>query len=143
MTDGPRSTTPRNLNYAASGGYLAMSTDVSMLEEYLRSSDSQAKSLREAGGLVEATPASRRAGNQLVRVRKCFRNHARRIRHSKERPGAFTNATGFGALPGVPAMPGSQKSFREWLDFSLLPPTIEWRNIFPSASTAAGPMSTG
>ncbi|HLX70925.1 MAG TPA: hypothetical protein VKV04_14965, partial [Verrucomicrobiae bacterium] len=36
-------TKPRTLSYAASGGYVALSTDPSMVEEYLRSSDGEHK----------------------------------------------------------------------------------------------------
>ena len=44
----------RTLSCAASGSYVAMSTDTALLEEYLRSSESQAKPLREKPGLLEA-----------------------------------------------------------------------------------------
>src|SRR5262249_45059178 len=50
----PRATT-QTLSYAASGGYVALTTDTAMLEEYLRSSDSKQKALRDASGLVDAT----------------------------------------------------------------------------------------
>ena len=35
------------MSYAFGGGYLAITSDTSMLEEYLRSSQNQGKSLRE------------------------------------------------------------------------------------------------
>src|SRR6185436_18138806 len=38
-------------NFAASGGYLAMSSDVALLEQYLRSAEGQGKSLRENPGI--------------------------------------------------------------------------------------------
>ena len=118
--DGARPATPRNLNYAASGGYVAMSTDVPMLEEYLRSSESQGKALRETPGLVEATQKVAGPGTSLFGYENLSETMRATFETLKKDPGAFTNASGFSALPGVPAMPG-QKSFREWLDFSLLP----------------------
>jgi len=121
MGDGARPATPRNLNYAASGGYVAMSTDVPMLEEYLRSSESQGKALRETPGLVEATQKVAGPGTSLFGYENLSETMRATFETLKKDPGAFTNASGFSALPGVPAMPG-QKSFREWLDFSLLPP---------------------
>src|SRR6185503_7040909 len=42
------------LSYAASSDYVAVSSDASMIEEYLRSSDSQQKTLRETPGLTDA-----------------------------------------------------------------------------------------
>jgi len=50
----PSSSAPRALNCAASGGYVALSTDASILEEYLRSSESRQKTLGEKPGLTEA-----------------------------------------------------------------------------------------
>jgi hypothetical protein len=55
LMSGPsRPVAPRTLSCAASGGYVAMSTDTPLLEEYLRSSETQAKALREKPGLLEA-----------------------------------------------------------------------------------------
>ena len=44
----------RMLHYAASGGYVGMSSDAGMLEDYLRSNVSNAKPLRDTPGLAEA-----------------------------------------------------------------------------------------
>ena len=44
----------RKLSYAASGGYLALSTDDATLEAYLRSGEGGGKTLRETAGLAEA-----------------------------------------------------------------------------------------
>lgn len=44
----------QELNFATSGGYLAFSAESAMLEEYLRSSESGAKPLRDTPGLNEA-----------------------------------------------------------------------------------------
>src|SRR4029078_8629628 len=43
----------RDLHYAASGGYLAMSTAAAMVEEYLRRREPKAKTLRGLPGLAE------------------------------------------------------------------------------------------
>ena len=42
------------LSYAASAGYVAFSSDVATLEEYLRSGEGAVKSLRDFSGLNEA-----------------------------------------------------------------------------------------
>jgi hypothetical protein len=120
--ESPRPATPRNLNYAASGGYVAMSLDVPMLEEYLRSSESQAKSLREATGLVEASQKVAGPGTSLFGYENLSETMRVMFESFRKDPGALTNATGFSAIPGMAAMPGPQKNFREWMDFSLLPP---------------------
>ena len=69
LMSGPsRPFAPRTLSCAASGGYVAMSTDTSLLEEYLRSSESQAKALREKPGLLEAAQKVGGMGTGLLRV---------------------------------------------------------------------------
>jgi len=40
----------------------------------------------------------------------------------RKNSGSATNAGTLGLLPGVLDMAGPEKSYRDWLDFSLLPP---------------------
>jgi len=56
---------PVTLKYVAGAGYVALSTDVSMIEDYLRSSQSQAKSLRETPGLTDAAQRVISPGSSL------------------------------------------------------------------------------
>ena len=55
----------RSLYCAASGGYVAVTSDVAMLEEYLRSNTGQVRPLRETAGLAEAAQRVGGAGNGL------------------------------------------------------------------------------
>ena len=112
---------PRPLNVAASGSYVAFSSDASILEEYLRSSESQAKSLRETAGLNEAEqrvvgPGTGMFGyeNQSETMRTLFDT-------LKNAPGGGTNALA-SPLAGAMGMTGPQAVFNGWMDFSLLPP---------------------
>jgi len=94
---------------SASGGYLALSTDASILEEYLRSADGKVKPLRENASLADAQQRLGGASgglfgyeNQRETMRLTFR--------------AFKNAsTGENALKLLPA------AVRDWADFTLLP----------------------
>jgi hypothetical protein len=112
----------QNFNFCGSGGYLAMSTDAGILEEYLRSNDSKAKALADTRGLADAAQkvggtASGWFGleNQNVNMRTLFdvlRNQ---------------NVTLSDILGTSQAMGGVGSSdvaskFRDWVDFSLLPP---------------------
>jgi hypothetical protein len=121
MSGSSRPAAPSTLNYAASGGYLALSTDASLLEEYLRSSESQAKTLRELPGLAEATQKVSEPGTGLLG----YENRAETIRAAfeawKKQPNSLTNSAS-NVLPGGLGMAGPEKSFKEWLDVSLLPP---------------------
>lgn len=118
LAAGDPSKGPSTLNYAASGSYVAIATDVSMLEEYLRSSESQQKALKETPGLSEA--AAKVGGtstgwfgyeNQVETTRAVLEV----LRKSADDKGESMLA------PGIPAfIPDS--NLKEWLDFSLLPP---------------------
>lgn len=106
------------LNYAASGGYVAMSTDASLVEEYLRSSDSQQKTLRETPGLTDAIA---KVGGSTGMFG--FENQTETTRALFEalRASAGTNSTSPGAVPGFSNFPGAD-NIKDWMDFSLLPP---------------------
>jgi hypothetical protein len=112
----PGKSSPASINYAASGGYLALAIDPSILEEYLRSSESHQKALRDSAGLSDA--AARAGGfntgwfgfeNQSESVRVVVEA----LRKAAE---ADTNAS-----PRAMPLPFG-KEVKEWLDFSLLPP---------------------
>ncbi len=121
MADVSKPAAPRTLTYAAGGGYVAMSTDPSMVEEYLRSSESQAKALRETSGLVEASQKVTGPGTGLFG----YQNQAETMRATfqalKKDSGAATNALGLATLPGAFGLASPEKNFKDWMDFSLLP----------------------
>jgi hypothetical protein len=116
---------PRSLNCAASGGYVAFSSDPAMVEEYLRSAESQGKALRETAGLAEAAQRVTGAGTSLFG----YENQAEtsRVWFEAARKGSVGaagsgagGATGF--LPPGVNVPPAVKAFQDWMDFSLLPP---------------------
>jgi hypothetical protein len=112
---------PRTLSCAASGSYVAMSTDTALLEEYLRSSESQAKALREKAGLLEAAQKVGGMGMGLFG----YENDADAMRAAfeavKNDPGASTNGIGPSLVPGLPGITGPERNLKGWMDFSLLP----------------------
>jgi hypothetical protein len=131
----------RGLNCAATASYVALSTDAAMLEEYLRSSENPQKALRDRPGLVDATSkvggtstgwfgydnqaeASRAMFDQLRKISTVDTNSAV--------PAPFQDATG----PFAP-----RKGFKDWLDFSLLPPYDKVARYFSFSvyAASAGP----
>lgn len=109
----------RALHYAASGGYVAMSTDVAMLEEFLRSGDSTAKALRDLPGLNEA---AQKVGG-MAKGMFGYENQAESMRAVLE---TLKNDSGdlaslFGGTPMAGQLEDSAEKFKEWVDFSLLP----------------------
>jgi hypothetical protein len=116
----PRPSAPRSLYCAASGGYVALTTDVSLLEAYLRSADSKARPLRDTAGLADAAQHVGGAGNGLFTYqnqREVMRAALTALKNSSTDNPAAGGANASSALPfGSP-----EKIFSEWMDFSLLP----------------------
>ena len=122
-TGGAPASGPRTLNYAASGSYVAFSTDVSMLEEYLRSGEGQKKSLSETPGLAEA---AQKVGGQNGGLFG-YQNRSETMRTMfdilKQPTPVATNssAAGLDMLTGSIPYARPEKTFKAWLDYSLLP----------------------
>jgi len=103
----------RSLYCTASGGYVAVSGDVSMIEDYLRSAENHAKPLRQRDGLAQAAQHVGGVGNGLFG----YENQRETMRVL------------FAALKNDPAAAGADNTLMhlwggnlgDWLDFSLLP----------------------
>ena len=105
----------RSFSFAATGRYVVLSSDVAMLEEFIRTGDSGNRSLRDKDGLNQAAQRVGGMGtgffgyeNQRENVRvtlETFKNDLARIEK---------------LLSG--GSKGTSASVTEWLDFSLLPP---------------------
>jgi hypothetical protein len=120
MLANPRSP-GRSLSFSASGSYLALSTDVPMLEEYLRSSETKPKALSEMAGFKEAAEKVGGTGLGLFG----YSNHAEEMRATLT---ALKNeSVTLSDLLKNPAALGTktaaeESKINEWADFSLLPP---------------------
>jgi hypothetical protein len=98
-----------------------MSTDAALLEEYLRSSESQAKPLREMPGLLEAAQRVGGMGTGLFGYENEVDTMRAAFEAAKNDPGASTNGIGPSLLPGLPGITGPESNLNDWMDFSLLP----------------------
>lgn len=105
------------LSYAASGSYVAMTTDIGMLEEYLRSSDGQQKTLRERAGLVDA---AQKVGGSSIGIFG-YQNNSEVSRYLFEAARKHQAAPAAAPLPGMD-FPVGGSTFKDWMDFTLLPP---------------------
>jgi hypothetical protein len=107
------------LSYAAGGSYLAFSTDAAMLEEYLRSADGPQKSLRDTPGLLDATAKLGGSSTGFFG----YENRVETARVWFESLKNHPTETNANAAPGIPAWnPESGFGFKDWADYSLLPP---------------------
>lgn len=111
----------KGLHYVASGGYVAFSDDMGMIEEYLRSAESQVKPLRATSGLTEAAAKVGGMGTGWLN----YENQAETMRLVMEMLApnpADTNHMDFaGVLASAFPFAPPEKKIKEWMDFSLLP----------------------
>jgi hypothetical protein len=104
----------RSLYCSSSSGYVALSTDVSTLEEYLRSGEKPPKPLSGTPGLIDAAQHVGGVGGGLFG----YQNQREVLRVLfKTLKNQSANDSGGGMNP-MAALP---KAVRDWLDFSLLP----------------------
>jgi len=111
----------RVLHYTASGGYVAMSTDVAMLEEFMRNSDSAAKALRDTPGLSDAAQKVGGMGTGLFG----YENQLEQVRNAletlKKESGTLANLFNSSPLAGRFGVGDNAGKLRDWVDFALLP----------------------
>ena len=100
---------PNYLYLSTGGGYVAISKNNSILEEYLRSADGKLKPLREAPGIMAAAPQVGGTGGGLF----SYENQRETMR------AAFKLLKT--ASEGDSAMRMFPPAFRDWADFTLLP----------------------
>jgi len=116
----PNAPASSGVSFSASGGYLAISGEASILEEYLRSSEGTTKALADLPGLADA--AQKVGGlstglfgfeNENLSMRPVF--DVIRKQH--------LSLQDFLGMPLPPGFGGDQvEALRQWADFSLLPP---------------------
>jgi len=111
---------PRTLHCAPAGGYVAISSDVSTLEEYVRSTDSQVKSLGEVPGLVEAAQKVIGTGTSLFGYENELETSRAQFELLKKDGTMTTNRLASTLIPLL-NLPSPQTAIRQWSDFSLLP----------------------
>ncbi|HXI72568.1 MAG TPA: hypothetical protein VNN22_19675 [Verrucomicrobiae bacterium] len=101
----------RSLYCTTSSGYIAMSTDSGIVENFLRNAGTPPKPLREAAGLTEAAQHIGGTGNGLFG----YQNQREVMRT------AFTQLKNQSSDAGLGSMAALPKNMRDWMDFSLLP----------------------
>ena len=110
----------RSLSYAASGGYLALSTDDPLLENYLRSSESTGKTLGETAGLAEAAQKIGGLSTGLFGYENTGETMRVAMEALKNDPASLERLLAMTPLgPKLSRKEG--EGLKDWLDFSLLP----------------------
>jgi hypothetical protein len=120
----------RAIMMAASGGYVALSMDAAILEEYLRSSETKPKPLAETPGLADA---AQKVGGTATGLFG-YQNDAETVRSALE--ALRSNADLFDKMFALTPLAAKVKSdnggsvLKEWVDFSLLPPSDQITKYF-------------
>jgi hypothetical protein len=112
----------KTLHYAASGGYVALTTDIALLEEYLRSNDGSGKSLRDAPGLAENAQKVGGMGTGFFTFENQRETTRAELEILKKESGTLANLFSASPIAGRIGMADNASKFKEWVDFSLLPP---------------------
>jgi hypothetical protein len=113
-----------SLVYAASGGYVAFSSDPAMVEEYLRSSDGPRNALRDTSGLTEAAQKVSGAGSSMFGYENQVETTRAMIEELRKNTGSTSSMPSGAAanlLPSGLNVASSVRNFKEMMDFSLLP----------------------
>jgi hypothetical protein len=103
-----------SLYITSSSGYVALSTDVSTLEEYLHSGEKPPKPLSGLPGLVDAAQHVGGTGGGMFG----YQNQRETLRFLFK---SLKNMDSSDSAGGVNPMAALPKQFRDWLDFSMLP----------------------
>jgi hypothetical protein len=101
-----------SLYLTTANGYVAISGDSAIVENFVRSTGTPGKPLREISGLTEAAQHVGGAGSGLFGYqnnREIMRSTFTLLKNQS------ASAAGLGSMAALP------KNFRDWLDFSLLP----------------------
>ncbi len=113
-------TPDRTLSFTASGTYVAIATDASILEEYLRGNPE--KTLREVPGLAAAADKVGGMGTGLFGFENQKETTRTVFETLRKESGSLANLLGNSPIAGRLGMKDDKNKFKEWFDFSLLPP---------------------
>ncbi|MBI3880356.1 MAG: hypothetical protein HY301_09880 [Verrucomicrobia bacterium] len=122
---GPNARADKSLNFARAGGYVALSTDVALLEEFLRNAEATGRPLRETAGLADAAQKIGGTGTGWFTFENQSDGMKAFFETLKKNPDAVADLIPGGGAAALTGAGGAQadatKKAKEWFDFSLLP----------------------
>jgi hypothetical protein len=110
---------PKTLNFTASSGYLAFSTDSAALEEYLRSNEGNNKSLRDVAGFGEAVQKLGGSDTGFLTYENQKESMRVLLEAIKNDPEGMRRTMFFGMAGG--AEEGEENRLSRWFKLELLP----------------------
>jgi hypothetical protein len=110
---------PRSLSYACASGYVAITTDTAILEEFLRSGETPPKPLSETPGLSDAAQKVTGSGASLFGFANEKQSRRVLFETLKKDPDSLNNLEGLAPLASLMGLP--ELKVKDWVDVSLLP----------------------
>ena len=111
----------RSFSFAGSGGYVALSADTDILEEFLRSNDNKGKSLSDMPGLADAAQKVGGMGTGIFGIENQNLGMRVLIEMLRQQPVTFQDIMGSSPMMATVNTVDEAAKLREWADFSLLP----------------------
>jgi hypothetical protein len=123
LTVTPQGATPArySFSFASSGGYVALSGDTEILEEFLRSNDSKAKTLNDTPGLADAAQKAGGMGTGLFGFDNQNLSMRAGLEMLRQQPLTLQDILGSSSMVSSVNTGNQTDKLREWADFSLLP----------------------
>ena len=131
-----------SLNYSAGNGYLAISTDSGMVEEFLRTGQEQGKSLRDAPGFNAAAQKVTGPGTSIFGYSNDGEQMRTFFKLLKSEDGSSQLLSSFDTLKMMLGQ-GPNTSLKDWVDFSLLPDYDKISKYFSFSVYAGGATPEG
>jgi len=114
--------TPKGVYFAASGSYVAVSTDITIIENYLRGNTSSGGGLAGLPGLQEAAAKVGGMNTGYFYYEDPTENMKVAFEYLRNNPDAFEELFS-GNMAGVKGLEfWDAEKRKEWIDFTLLPP---------------------
>lgn len=111
-----------SLSFTGSGGYVALSGDADILEEYLRSDENKGRPLSDTPGLAEAAQRVGGMGTGLFGFDNQNASTRAVVETLRQQPITLQDILGAPPMVGSVNTAEETARLRDWADFSLLPP---------------------
>jgi hypothetical protein len=131
------------MSFVASGGYVAVSADAALLEEYLRSADAKPKPLQDVPGLKEAAEKVGGMSTGLLGYENDNQTMRILMEILKQDPGGLEKLFEFSPLGRHQEGGDNKAGFKAWVDTALLPPFEKiaryfYLTVYSGATTPEG-----
>jgi hypothetical protein len=114
-------TLARSFSFSGSGGYVALSDDPGIIEEFLRSNDSKGKTLNDTPGLADAAQKVGGMGTGLFGFENQNLGMRTLLETLRQQPVTLQDILGSSSMMSGVNTGDQAAQLRAWADFSLLP----------------------